>query len=131
MSGGLPFWIMVLLCWSMSFQLTTWTFSVVPVFSLNFVANWFQNFAVFSFEYSAATRVIDDALSPSPELESAPVPPPQAARASAATARPATPAVRRARTIGDPFSRRSARQGRRAMIRTYGLNRHHFYHVLM
>src|SRR3954451_11929620 len=99
MSGGLPFWIIVLLCWSMSFQLTTWTLSVVPVFSLYFVAKAFQNLAVFSFEYSAATSVIDFALSPFPELEPAPVPPPQAARASAVTASPATPATTRVRTI--------------------------------
>ena len=62
MSGGLPFWIIVLLCWSMSSQLITWTSSFVPVFCWYFCAKSFQNFAVLLLEYSAATSLIEDDL---------------------------------------------------------------------
>src|SRR4051812_25061069 len=95
MSGALLFCTIVLLCWSMSSQLTTWTSSVVPVFSLYLAANWVQNADVWSLEYSAATSLIDLAGAPDDALPSAvpaPVPPPQAARVSATPARPAASA---------------------------------------
>src|SRR3954451_3493021 len=75
----------------MSFQLTTCTSSVFPVFALYADANCVQNFAVLSFEYSAATSLIVVAFF-APLLllsELAPVPPPQPARS---TVRPQIPA---------------------------------------
>src|SRR4051794_24092076 len=86
MSGGLPFWIMVLDCWSISVQLTTWTSSVVPVFFLYSAANLSQKALVLLAEYSAATSLIDFAAPPllSASLLEAPVPPPQAASETAA-----------------------------------------------
>src|SRR3954464_5653238 len=96
MSGGLPFWIIVLLCWSMSSQLITWTSSFVPVFCWNFCAKSFQNFAVLLLEYSAATSLIEAAL-PTPAALPLlpPVPRPHAARASAKAPAPTTRAVDR------------------------------------
>src|SRR3954454_16939150 len=93
MSGALLFWIIVLLCWSISSQLTTCTFRVIPVLALYAAANWFQNAAVWSFEYSAATILIDLTAVESPLslLDLSPVPPPQAAKVSA---RPQIPAAR-------------------------------------
>src|SRR3954453_11715627 len=95
MSGGFPFWIIVLLCWSMSSQLITWTSSFVPVFCWYFCAKSFQNFAVLLLEYSAATSLIEAALAPLDALLLlAPVPPPHADRARArAPAAPTTRAV--------------------------------------
>src|SRR3954452_18822893 len=97
MSGGFPFWIIVLLCWSMSSQLITWTSSFVPVFCWYFCAKSFQNFAVLLLEYSAATSLIEETLPPvdPPLLLLAPVPPPHADRARAKTPAPATRAVDR------------------------------------
>src|SRR3954464_1347187 len=96
MSGGLPFWIIVLLCWSMSPQLMIWTSSFVPVFCWYFCAKSFQNFAVLVLEYSAATSLIEETLPlADPLLLLAPVPPPHAARARASTPAPATRAVDR------------------------------------
>src|SRR3981189_1174595 len=94
MSGGLPFWIIVLLCWSRSVQLTTCTSSLMPVFASYFFANAFQNAAVLSLEYSAATILIDFtgvAVPPEPD----PVPPLQAVSASAKAAAAATNPVAR------------------------------------
>src|SRR5215213_6078230 len=84
MSGALLFWIIVLDCWSMSFQLTTCTSRVLPVFALYAEANWVQNFDVLSFEYSAATSLIVVVFLASPlsSSELAPVPPPQPARST-------------------------------------------------
>src|SRR5258706_442753 len=48
----------------MSVQLTTCTSSLMPVFSSYFLANAFQNAAVWSLEYSAATILIDFTASP-------------------------------------------------------------------
>src|SRR3954469_4530144 len=75
----------------MSFQLTTCTSSVLPVLALYAAANWFQNLAVLSFEYSAATSLIVVAFFAPLLLSSelAPVPPPQPARS---TVRPQMPA---------------------------------------
>src|SRR3954468_11566621 len=96
MSGGFPFWIIVLLCWSMSSQLITWTSSFVPVFCWYFCAKSLQNFAVLLLEYSAATSLIEAALAPldAPPLL-APVPPPHADRARAKAPAPTTRAVDR------------------------------------
>src|SRR3981189_3315264 len=94
MSGGLPFWIIVLLCWSRSVQLTTCTSSLMPVFASYFFANAFQNAAVLSLEYSAATILIDFTGVPVPP-EPDPVPPLQAVSASAKAAAAATNAVAR------------------------------------
>src|SRR5450631_4846869 len=69
MSGGLLFWIIVELCWSMLSQLTTCTLRVMPVLALYLSANCFQNAAVWSLEYSAATSLIEaifGALPPDP-----------------------------------------------------------------
>src|SRR5690349_7708502 len=101
MSGGLPFWIIVLDCWSMSVQLMTWTSSVVPVFFLYAVANWSQKAFVLLAEYSAATSLIDFAAPPLPfaSLLEAPVPPPHAARATAADPAPTRTTKRLSRTI--------------------------------
>src|SRR3954447_4979383 len=96
MSGGLPFWIIVLLCWSMSSQLMTWTSSFVPVFCWYFCAKSSQNFAVLLLEYNAATSLIEETLPlADPPLLLAPVPPPHADRARARTPAPATRAVDR------------------------------------
>src|SRR3954454_13920467 len=97
MSGGLPFWIIVLLCWSMSSQLITWTSSFVPVFCWYFCAKSLQNLAVLLLEYSAATSLMDEALAPldAPLLAPAPVPPPHAERARAKAPAPTTRAVDR------------------------------------
>ena len=59
MSGALLFWIIVLLCWSIASQLTICTSRVVPVLALYFSANCFQNAAVWSLEYSAATSLME------------------------------------------------------------------------
>src|SRR5690242_19175602 len=84
MSGGLLLWIIVLLCWSMSSQLITCTFSLMWYFCWYFLANEFQNAAVWFLEYSAATSLMDDALAPDmplpPPALPLPVPPPQAVR---------------------------------------------------
>src|SRR6478672_13536284 len=92
MSGALLFWSIVLDVWSIVAQLTTWTSRSMPVFCLYFSANCFQNAAVWSLEYSAATSLIRvtffAAVSPPPppaELE--PMPPLHAARPRAATDR--------------------------------------------
>src|ERR671939_985410 len=109
MSGGLPFWIIVLLCWSMSSQLMTWTSSFVPVFCWYFCAKSFQNLAVLLLEYSAATSLIDETLPPlEPPLLLAPVPPPHADRARVSTPAPRTRAVDRnlIRPPGLPSARR-------------------------
>src|SRR5690349_5516431 len=92
MSGAALFWIIVLDCWSMSSQLTTWTSRSMPVLALYAAANLFQNAAVLSFEYSAATILILLTGSPLPEPPAvlAPVPPLHAVSASAATAVAAT-----------------------------------------
>ena len=58
MSGGLLLWIIVLVCWSMSFQLMICRFIVMPVFALYVAANAFQNAAVWSLLYSAMTTLI-------------------------------------------------------------------------
>src|SRR5512133_94308 len=96
MSGGLPFWIIVLLCWSMSSQLMTWTSSLVPVFCWYFCAKSFQNLAVLLFEYSAATSLIEATLPPDDAPPPpAPVPPPHADRARAMAPVPTTRAIDR------------------------------------
>src|SRR3954454_16790984 len=110
MSGGFPFWIIVLLCWSMSSQLITWTSSFVPVFCWYFCAKSFQNFAVLLLEYSAATSLIEAALAPLDALLLlAPVPPPHAARASAKAPahRPRAVACALIRPPRPPTTRRS------------------------
>src|SRR6478672_873638 len=102
MSGGLLFWTIVELCWSMSSQLTTCTSRVLPVLALYAVANLSQKALVWSLEYSAATSLIVVAFfdAPPPSVEPAPVPPPQAARPSAMTAVPAIrPAAGRCRLV--------------------------------
>src|SRR5690349_17926465 len=96
MSGGFPFWIIVLLCWSMSFQLMTWTSSLVPVFCWYFCAKSFQNLAVLLLEYSAATSLIEETLPPDDALPPpAPVPPPHADRARAKAPAPTIRAMDR------------------------------------
>src|SRR5258706_9819038 len=92
MSGGLPFWIIVLLCWSRSVQLTTCTSSLMPVVASYFLANAVQNAAVLSFEYSAATILIDFTVAPDPL---GPLPLLQLVSASARAAAAATSAVAR------------------------------------
>src|SRR5437016_313422 len=91
MSGGLLFWTIVELCWSMSSQLTIWTSRVLPVLVLYAWANWSQNALVWPLEYSAATSLMVLALAPDapPPAELAPVPPEQAASPSATVAAPA------------------------------------------
>ena len=83
MSGALLFWIIVLLCWSIASQLTICTSRVLPVLALYFSANCFQNAAVWSLEYSAATSLMEVTfLAPSPLLAPpAAVPLPAAAAA--------------------------------------------------
>src|SRR3954465_2122361 len=97
MSGGFPFWIIVLLCWSMSSQLITWTSSFVPVFCWYFCAKSPQTLAVLLLESSAATSLMDEALAPldAPLLAPAPVPPPHAERARAKAPAPTTRAPAR------------------------------------
>jgi len=90
------FWIIVELCWSMLSQLTTCTSRVMPVLALYFSANCFQNAAVWSFEYSAATSLIEVtffAASPDPLAVPLPLPPPQAESTSAVAPAPAINAV--------------------------------------
>src|SRR4051794_4349744 len=116
MSGGLPFCTMVLDCWSMSSQLTTWTSRVVPVFFLYAAANWSQNALVLLAEYSAATSLIDFPAPPLlfESLLEAPVPPPQAARATAADPAPTRTTRRFSRTILSPLAMDETRPGKYA-----------------
>src|ERR671913_239268 len=79
MSGGLPPWIIVLLCWSIAFQSTTWTSSLMPVFAWYFFANSVQNALVLVLEYSAATSLMELGFPATVSaVWSAPVPPVQA-----------------------------------------------------
>ncbi len=98
MSGALLFWIIVLLCWSIASQLTICTSRVLPVLALYFSANCFQNAAVWSLEYSAATSLMVVAFLalspvPPPPAEALPLPPLQAVSPRVATAAPATRTV--------------------------------------
>src|SRR5665647_2804619 len=78
-------------------QLTTCTSRVMPVLALYFSENCFQNAAVWSLEYSAATSLIEVTFfAPSPDPPAAvplPPPPPQAESANAAAPAPAINAV--------------------------------------
>src|ERR1035437_4918784 len=97
MSGGLLFWIIVELCWSMLSQLTTCTLRVMPVLALYLSANCFQNAAVWSLEYSAATSLIEvtfGVLPPDPPAAvPLPLPPLQAESTIAVAPAPAINAV--------------------------------------
>ena len=99
MSGALLFWIIVLLCWSIASQLTICTSRVLPVLALYFSANCFQNAAVWSLEYSAATSLMEvDLLGAAPRVAATgacrcPLPPLQAVSPRVATAAPATRTV--------------------------------------
>src|SRR5665811_1167048 len=78
-------------------QLTTCTSRVTPVLALYFSANCFQNAAVWSLEYSAATSLIEVTFfAPSPDPPAVvplPLPPPHAESTSAVTPAPAINAV--------------------------------------
>src|ERR1035437_8318434 len=96
MSGGLLFWIIVEVCWWMLSQLTTSTLRVMPVLALYLSANCFQNAAVWSLEYSAATSLIEVTLGVLPADPAAvplPLPPLQAESTNAVAPAAATIAV--------------------------------------
>src|SRR6266511_3523688 len=91
MSGGWLFWIMVVTCWSITFQSTTCRSTLLPVAFSYWEFRSVQNARVWSLLYSATTTLMVRLPPLEPLLaEPAPLPPPQPASPTAAAVRPAS-----------------------------------------